>query len=486
MSPSTIDVRTATLMICCSGRYRGGRRATLQRANRGRTVDGAGQLRVSLLGELTAWYDEHPLDLGGPRQRAVLGLLLLARGESVRTERLIELLWADQPPANGVAVLQSYVSHLRRRMQPGSAARTRSAVIVRESHGYAVRLPADAVDTWRFEALLGSARAERRPDRVAAELQDALALWRGPALADYTDEPWAAAEIARLTELRAVARELLAAARLELGDAALVVPELEAMTAEEPLREERWRLLALALYRAHRQPGPTAPEDLHDRDRELSAVRSALDDLVAGEPGLLLIEGPAASARPGCWSRPTRLAATRAVRVLAARGSRLENAFGFGVTRQLFEPELLATDRRADLLGGAAASARGVFDPGTENGAAAGSGEASFAILHGLYWLAVNLSRSGPLLLTVDDVQWWLPGLPGAPARGLAGAGCRHRAHRRARGRGPGRRAGPRPGGLVVRPAGGLTVSRCDGRALDRTSARAKARGPVSREGMQP
>ena len=84
-------------------------------------------------------------------------------------------------------------------------------------------------------------------------LETALRLWRGPAYADYAGEAWAEAEIARLTELRGVARERLLATRLELGEAQLVIGDLEALVKEDPLREERWRLLALALYRSHRQ-----------------------------------------------------------------------------------------------------------------------------------------------------------------------------------------------------------------------------------------
>jgi DNA-binding SARP family transcriptional activator len=430
-----------------------------------------GRLRVNLLGELTASLDGVPLDLGGPRQRAVLALLLLARGEAVRAELLTELLWGGHPPANAPGVLQSYVSHLRRRLQPGTAARARSAVIVREGRGYAARLPPDAVDVWRFEALLHEAAtaATAAPARAAALLAEALALWHGPALADYADEPWAEPEIARLTGLRAVAREQLLAARLELGEAALAVPELEALVAEEPLREERWRLLALALYRARRQadalaalrraratlagelgidPGPAlrrleaevlaqspaldvpgaagtgdgtaapaerprapadaadrtaAPPDLVDRERELAAVRAALDDLEAGEPRLLLVEGPAGIGKTRLLAEARRLAAERGVRVLAARGSQLERAFGFGVVRQLFEPELTVPERRAQLLAGAAAGAGGVFD--APDAGVPDAAEGSFAVLHGLYWLAVNLADGGPLLLAVDDLQ---------------------------------------------------------------------------------
>ncbi|HET6989143.1 MAG TPA: BTAD domain-containing putative transcriptional regulator, partial [Kribbella sp.] len=201
---------------------------------------GADQLRINLLGEFMATYDGAVLELGGRRQRAVLAVLVLARGEVVPAERLADAVWGEHAPGNTAGALQSYVSHLRRSLQPGSPARARSAVVVREGPGYAVRLPSDAVDAWRFENLLKKATTSS-PAEAAAALHEALALWHGPALVEYADEPWAGAEIARLTELRSVGRERLLAARLDLGEAALVAAELEGMVAEEPLREERWR-----------------------------------------------------------------------------------------------------------------------------------------------------------------------------------------------------------------------------------------------------
>ncbi len=123
-----------------------------------------------------------PLDLGGPRQRAVLVVLLLARGEVVPVERLTEAVWGDRPPADPAGALQAYVSHLRRRLQPGSAARTRSAVIVSEGRGYAVRLPPDAVDVWRFERLLDRSGTATDASEAAQLVGEALALWRGPPL----------------------------------------------------------------------------------------------------------------------------------------------------------------------------------------------------------------------------------------------------------------------------------------------------------------
>ncbi|MGY1637534.1 BTAD domain-containing putative transcriptional regulator [Geodermatophilus sp. SYSU D00742] len=416
-------------------------------------MEDSAQLRIGLLGAFTASVGGQPLDLGGPRQRAVLAVLVLARGESVPVESLVEAVWGDDPPEDAVGALQAYVSHLRRRLQPGSAARTRSAVIVREGRGYAVRLPPDAVDAWRFEALVRQSGTADDPAVTDALLERALALWRGPPLAEYADQPWAEAETARLIELRAVARERRLDARLRRGEAALLVPDIEAMVAEDPLREERWRLLALALYRAHRQadalaalrrarttladelgvdpgpalreleeqvlaqapalhpvrtarvtpapaPVPAPPGDLLDRDRELAAVRTALADLAAGEPRLLLVEGPPGIGKTRLLAEARRLAAERGLRVLSARGSQLEQAFGFGVARQLFEP-VLGGGGADELLTGAAASARGVFDLGPAEPA-----DGSFAVLHGLYWLVVNLTVGGPLLLAVDDLQW--------------------------------------------------------------------------------
>jgi DNA-binding SARP family transcriptional activator/tetratricopeptide (TPR) repeat protein len=423
-------------------------------------VDEATHLRISLLGELRATWDGTPLDLGGRRQRAVLAVLLLARGEVVPAERLADAVWGDFPPGDTASALQSYVSHLRRRLQPDSPAWARSAVIVREGPGYAVRQPPDAVDAWRFEDLLRQADEAAHPKEVAALLREALDLWKGPALADYTDEAWAAPEIARLTELRTVAREQLLAARLEVDEPALLVPELESMVGEAPLREERWRLLGLALYRAHRQadalaalrrarttladelgvdPGPalrelegevlaqspslvlprqrtsgssprpaTVParerdglqDGLVERERELDDLTGVLDDIASGRHGLVLIEGPAGIGKTRLLREARRLAAERSVRVLSSRGSQIESAFAFGVVRQLFEPEITDATRREELMRGTARDARGVFDV-AEDGKAEG-----FAVLHGLYWLAVNLTAEGPLMLALDDAQW--------------------------------------------------------------------------------
>ena len=156
-----------------------------------------------------------------------------------------------RPPTRNGA-LQAYVSHLRRRLEPDATARQRDGVIARAGPGYVLRLAPDAVDAWAFEAAVESAAGQAPGDAVCT-LETALRMWRGPAYADYAGEAWAEAEVARLTELRGVARERLLATRLELGEAQLVIGDLEALVKEDPLREERWRLLTLALYRSHRQ-----------------------------------------------------------------------------------------------------------------------------------------------------------------------------------------------------------------------------------------
>lgn len=234
------------------------------------------RLWVSVLGDMTATVDGALVDLGGRRQRAVLAVLVLHRGDIVPTDRLIDCVWGGRPPANAAGALQAYVSHLRRRLEPGATARARGNVIVSRPPGYALTLDPEAVDAWRFDravtAALGTGDHGAQRDLLGA----ALRLWQGPAYAEYADEPWAQAEVARLAELREVAREQLLAARLALGDSALLVPELEQLVAAEPLREQRWRLLVLALYRAHRQGDALAA---------LRRARQTLSDQLGVDPG---------------------------------------------------------------------------------------------------------------------------------------------------------------------------------------------------------
>jgi DNA-binding SARP family transcriptional activator len=205
------------------------------------------RLQFGVLGPLSASLDGVDVGLGGRRQRAVVAVLLIARGQQVSTERLLDALWDGRPPPSGAAGLQSYVSHLRRALEPDRPARTPSRVLVSGPAGYAMPAGEDEVDAWRFERLVDRAAASADPAPRLRLLRDALALWRGPVLPEYAGQDGAAFEARRLEEVREVAREQLLAARLDSGETAMVVPEIEALLAEAPLREERWRLVARAL-----------------------------------------------------------------------------------------------------------------------------------------------------------------------------------------------------------------------------------------------
>jgi class 3 adenylate cyclase/DNA-binding SARP family transcriptional activator len=198
-----------------------------------------------ILGPLEVRGDGRPVALGGAKQRAVLVLLVLRAGELLATERIVDELWGDTPPPSATKTVQVYVSQLRKTLG-------RDVV---ETRGSAYVLHADDVDARRFERLLDEGRRLLPTDAAGAErvLAEALALWRGSPLADVAYERFAAGEIARLEELRLVAREGRLKARLALGAHAQAVPELEALVREQPLRESLRRLLMLALYRSGRQ-----------------------------------------------------------------------------------------------------------------------------------------------------------------------------------------------------------------------------------------
>jgi len=200
-----------------------------------------------LLGPLGVQAERHDVALGGPRQRLLVALLLLRANEVVTVDRLVDDLWGDEPPAAARSSLYAYVSRLRKaighdRLVDGSA-------------GYLLRAADDEIDARRFEAALADARRRllADPGRAAIVLDEALALWRGPALADLSDEPALQAEITRLSELRLSALEMRIEAGLALGRHDEQIGVLESLLAREPLREHAWGQLMLALYRSGRQ-----------------------------------------------------------------------------------------------------------------------------------------------------------------------------------------------------------------------------------------
>jgi DNA-binding SARP family transcriptional activator len=201
-------------------------------------------------GPVTAWdATGETVDLKGPRHRAVLARLIVARGRVVPVSRLADDLWTV-PPADAVGAVRTFVAALRRALEPARRPRSPARLLVTEGPGYALRIAPDAVDAWRFERAV---TATLPPENALVRLEEALGWWRGPAYAEFADEPWARAERSRLAELRLHALERRAEASLDLGRAAEAVPDLDAHVTEHPWRENAWRLLALALYRTGRQ-----------------------------------------------------------------------------------------------------------------------------------------------------------------------------------------------------------------------------------------
>ncbi|TDC38486.1 SARP family transcriptional regulator [Micromonospora sp. 15K316] len=281
-----------------------------------------------VLGAVRADAPGGPVALRGARQRAVLARLLVARGRVVPVDRLLDALWAE-PPEGGVAALRTFVADLRRALEPERPPRQPSRLLVTVPPGYALHPAAGAVDAWRFEAAVSeSAELLTAGDAGAAlaRLDEGLALWRGPAYAEYAGWSWARAEIDRLDELRLLAVERRAEALLSAGRAAEAASDLRAHVADQPLREDAWRLLALALYRADRQGDALAALR---RARETLVARLGVDpgprlrqleaDVLAQAPHLAGPPAPATSAGPAIPAPVSRPAGSdaRSARVAA-------------------------------------------------------------------------------------------------------------------------------------------------------------------------
>jgi DNA-binding SARP family transcriptional activator len=204
-------------------------------------------MKARLLGPLELEHDGRSLPLGSRGQRALLARLLLDANRTVPVECLVEDLWGEDVPSTAVKMIHIHVSRLRKQLP--------ACALVTRSPGYALAIDPEAVDLVRFERLRAQGRAALvvgSPARAAVHLRTALALWRGPALAEF-DEPFATIEAARLEELRLACVEDGIEAELALGGHALLVGELEALVARHPLRERLRAQLMLALYRSGRQ-----------------------------------------------------------------------------------------------------------------------------------------------------------------------------------------------------------------------------------------
>ncbi|NMO94111.1 AfsR/SARP family transcriptional regulator [Actinomycetospora sp. TBRC 11914] len=396
---------------------------------------------VRLLGPVDVVGPAGDIALGGPKERCLLAVLATRRDRVVTEDQLVEALWDGDPPRTCTKTLQNYVLRLRRRLG--------SATILTRPPGYVLALATTDAEAARA-AIARARRATERGDHAAAvsAFDEALGLWRGPALAEFADRSFARTEAALLDELRATAAEERMAAVLALGVDPDAVAECEELVAREPLRERRWVQLMLALYRAGRQgealdayrrlvrvladelgvdpgpearaleaavlahdprlrpgpaspPGPPArpPSTCVGRERELDALVGHVADAEHGGGRVTFVAG-----EPGIGK--TRLLAEFAARV-GARGVRvLSGRCPEGVGRRPYHPFAEAVEASLD----------GAPTPAELQGLVAGAGsppgpsltpdERRARLLDGMARFVAARGETAPVVLIVDDLHW--------------------------------------------------------------------------------
>ena len=274
-------------------------------------------MEFRILGPLEVWDEGGEVSLGGPKPRELLAVLLLHPNEVVPADRLIDELWGEDSPDDAAAALRVNVSRLRKSL-PQDVLETRSP-------GYLIRVAPDELDLERFERLVDEGRsmlARGLAADASQRLRDALSLWRGPPLADFTYEGFAQAAVARLEEIRVAAVELRIDADLALARHDELIGELEELVAEHPLRERLRVCLITALYRSGRQA--EALEAYQDARRALvdelgidpSPALQELEQAILRQDSALDVEAPAAVA--------VTEAAERSILVAVAHRARIE------------------------------------------------------------------------------------------------------------------------------------------------------------------
>ena len=368
-------------------------------------------MQIRFLGHLEASVDDRPVTLGGAKQRAVLAMLGLEANRIVTADHLIEGLWGEHAPASAAKMVQNYVWRLRGSLNDSGAE------ILTRGRGYELRIDPGCIDVRRFEKLLAEAgRAAESGERVDAA-REALALWRGPALADLADEPFAAREIRRLEELHVEAAELAIDADLAAGRHKEVAAEIDGLVGEHSLRERLHAQRMLALYRCGRQA--EALEAYRD-------ARRTLVEEIGVEPGpelrrlheAILRQDPSLDVEPAAAELPRELAAAASPPMVGREGELRR---------------VRARWQRAATGAGALVSLVGAYGMGKTRLAAAIAGDAHREEATVLYaagtgppeaaLVAVARTRDSrrPTLLVLDDVDR-APGDVRAALRELAPA----------------------------------------------------------------
>jgi DNA-binding SARP family transcriptional activator len=243
----------------------------------GSPAQGAARMDFRILGSLQVLDEGRVVALGGSKQRALLGLLLLHANETLSADRLIDELWGEDPPATAAKTVQVHVSRLRKALGAED-------VVVTREHGYELVLDPERLDATRFERLVAAGRDDLAlgdAAGAASGLEDALSMWRGRPIDDLAYEPFAQREIARLEDLHQGALEELIDAKLVLGRHVEVVNQLEGLIEDHPYRERLRGQLMLALYRCDRQA---------DALQAYQEARRSLVEQLGIEPGERLRE----------------------------------------------------------------------------------------------------------------------------------------------------------------------------------------------------
>lgn len=411
-----------------------------------------------ILGPLEVSDGGREVVLGGARQRALLGMLLLHANEVVSNDRLVEELWPGEGLGEGSRALQVAVSRLRKALEP-------ERLILTRRPGYELRLEPEQLDLRRFEALVAKGReslAAGDPTAARVSLREALGLWRGEPLADLAYEAFCQSDVARLDELRLAALEDRIAADLELGHAAELVAELQDLVAQHPLRERPQGQLMLALYRSGRQAealeayqhartaltedlgiepgrelqdlqaavlrqdpaldrasmGETTPREpsrgvFVGRERELAELVGALEDSLAGRGRLVLLAGEPGIGKSRLADELMGQARAGAAHVIVGRCWEAGGAPAYWPWVQSFraylretEPEALRTQLGAGAgdLAQLLPELRELFPEVPEPPSLEHEG-ARFRLFEAVSVFLRNAAKDGPLVLMLDDLH---------------------------------------------------------------------------------
>ncbi|GAA3571471.1 BTAD domain-containing putative transcriptional regulator [Amycolatopsis ultiminotia] len=413
-------------------------------------ADGVTAPRIQLLGPVRAWRGEQSLDLGSAHRRTVFTVLALAQGRSVSREELIDAVWGDNPPPSAQGSIYTYISGLRRVLEPGRAKGTGSRLLASVGSGYALRLEPASIDVHRFEALREQAHrllAQGQTGAARERLDEALGLWQGTPL-EGLPGPYATSHRARLEELRLATVERRAEVALDRGEHTGLIPELSELAVEHPLREPLHGALIRALHLAGRrddalavytglrerlvessgtEPGPALrdryeqllsmrptgaapaederppparvprfplpvlpprPATFAGRDDQLELLHEAVAGLASGLGHSVWVEGEPGIGKTALLAELLEVAQQEGGKPLFAAADALDQRFALHPLLDALGVHARASDlRRAEL---AVALAE---DPGLDPA-------------DGLLGLVRELCADEPLVLVVDDLQW--------------------------------------------------------------------------------